>query len=163
MEPRDEDRWDAVSDAVEALLEGEIDEAQRLLRASIDRDPDNYYAHFHMGVAFAEREQHGFALAAFAEAERRNPGYVGAVHQKGVALLRLGKHRECEAAATRVLDLRHEDPDGLFLLGRCHYEQGNRDEAIDALRRFLAVEKNVEDRFEVEAMLQSLGARARRE
>ena len=47
--------WDAVEDAVELLHDERVDEALPLLRAALERDPGNVYAHFHLGTALASQ------------------------------------------------------------------------------------------------------------
>ena len=49
--PDDARRWADVEEAVELLREDDIDAAVPLLRATLERDPGNVYAHFHLGTA----------------------------------------------------------------------------------------------------------------
>lgn len=159
--PEDRARWDAVEDAVEMLREERTAEAIPMLRAAVERDPANAYAHFYLGTALAAEGKHGPALAAFTEAERHAPAYLGAVVAKGWCLHELDRLAEAVRAGERALELRAEDPDALYLLGVVHADRGARREAVDYLERFLATNPDVEARHEAEALLSALKGKAR--
>ncbi len=160
-DPQDAARWQAVEEAAELLREGDAEGAIPLLRAELERDPGNVYAHFHLGNALAHAGKHGPALAAYAEAERRAPAYLGAVVAKGWCLHELGRFAEAVRAGQRALELRPEDPDALYLLGVSHAEMGDRRAAIEHLERYLATRPEVEARHEAEALLTALRGKAR--
>ena len=65
---RDAARWQQVEDAMELLREDSTEEAIASLRATLEGDPGNAYAHFYLGTALASTGRHGPALAAFADA-----------------------------------------------------------------------------------------------
>ncbi len=159
--PDDARRWADVEEAVELLREDDIDAAVPLLRATLERDPGNVYAHFHLGTALAAQGKHGPALAALTEAERREPAYLGAVVAKGHVLHEMGRDLEAIRAGERALELRAEDPDALHLLAHAHAELGHRREAVACLERFLKTMPPVEARHDAEALLAALRGKAR--
>jgi len=159
--PDDAARWDAVDEAAELLREERSAEAIPMLRATLERDPGNVYAHFYLGSALAHEGRHGPALAAFTEAEKRAPEYLGAVVAKGWCLHELDRFAEAIRAGERALELRAEDPDALYLLGMTHAEHGGRRAAIGYLERFVATRPKVEARHEAEALIAALKGKAR--
>ncbi len=160
-DPQDAARWGAIDEALELLREESPDEAIPMLRAALERDPGNVYAHFYLGTALASQGKHGPALAAFTEAERRAPAYLGAVVARGWCLYELERFVEAIRAGERALELRDEDPDALYLLGVCYAEHGDRRAAIAHLERFLKTNPSVEARHDADALLQTLRGRAR--
>lgn len=157
----DDPRWDAVEEAVELQHEGLYDEAIPVLRAVIERDPTNPLAHYQLGRCLHAKEQYGPALAAFSEAERREPTYLGAVVMRGVCLFELARFDEAARAGRSALALRDDDPDALRLLGFTYAELGQRRDAIECLEKFLAAHITAEERFDAEALLSALRGKAR--
>lgn len=152
--------WDAVEDAVELLHDERVDEALPLLRAALERDPGNVYAHFHLGTALASQGKHGPALAALTEAERREPSYLGAVVARQWCLHELGRFAEAVAAGERALALQADDPDALHLMALSYAELGRPGEAVACLERYLKSNLTVEARFEADALLKALRGEA---
>jgi cytochrome c-type biogenesis protein CcmH/NrfG len=143
MNPHTEtSRWEAVEEAVELLHEEQPDVAIPMLRATLEGDPGNAYAHFYLGTALVAKSQHGPALVAFSEAERRNPDYLGAVVARGWCL-----------------QLRAEDADALWLLAVCLSEIGDKPRALGCVERFLKTNPSVESRHEAEALRAALQGR----
>lgn len=153
-------RWDAVEEALELLREERADEAIPLLRATLERDPGNAYAHFHLGTALASQGKHGPALAALTEAERRAPGYLGAAVAGGWCLHEMGRFAEAVKAGERALAMQADDPDALHLLTLSHAELGAPREAAAYLERYLKANLTAEERFEADALLQALRGKA---
>jgi cytochrome c-type biogenesis protein CcmH/NrfG len=160
MSDHDAHWWSAVEDAVELLHEGAHDDALASLRATLDGDPTNPYAHFFLGAVLVEQGRHGPALMAFSEAERRKPEYLGAVVARGWCLYELARFAEAVRAGHRALELCAEHPDALDLLATSHAELGEPHVAVGYLERFLKTKPTPEARFEAEAMLQALRGRA---
>ena len=159
--PDDRARWEAVEEATELLREENTEEAVPMLRATLEKDPGNVYAHFHLGTALAHEGKHGPALAAFAEAERRAPEYLGAIVSKGWCLYELERFPEAIRAGERALQVRTEDGDALYLLGVVHAEHGDRRRAMECLERFLKTNPSVEAKHDAEALLTALKGKAR--
>ncbi|MBL8602617.1 MAG: tetratricopeptide repeat protein [Myxococcales bacterium] len=153
---RDEARWSATEEAQELLRESLIDEAMRELRALVDGDRENPYAHFFLGAAFLAKGQKGFALAAYEAAERHHPGYLGAMVQQARVLYDLGRYEEAIARGRRVLDAHGADPDTFQVMGLSFAAIGRKHEAIAYLERFAGSNPSAEARFEAEAMITAL-------
>jgi len=152
--------WDAVEEAVELLHDERVEEALPLLRAALERDPGNVYAHFHLGTALASQGKHGPALAALTEAERRESSYLGAVVARGWCLHELGRFAEAVQAGERALALHADDPDGLHLMALSYAELARPREAVACLERYLKSNLTVEARFDADALLEALRGNA---
>ena len=161
MNDTDRARWEAVEEAVELLHEDRIDDALPLLRAAVEKDPGNVYAHFHLGTALAGQGKHGPALAALTEAERREPAYLGAVIARMWVLHDMDRFAEAARAGERALSLRAEDADALWGLAVVYAELGERAKALDCVERFLKTNPTVEARHEAEALRSTLWGKAK--
>jgi len=153
----DEARFDATVEAQELLREDDPDAALAILRAVLDGDPANPYAHFYVGAAFVAKGQLGFACAAYETALRHAPSHLGAAVQRARALYDLGRTEDALRAGRVALDLSPDDADTLQLMALAFTQLGRRSEAISFLLRYLAQPHlDAEDRFDAEVMLKAL-------
>src|SRR5262249_11405543 len=60
----------AIDDANRALNQGRIDDAERLLRSALQRDPQSADAHVALGSLLARKDQHAEATESYANAMR---------------------------------------------------------------------------------------------
>lgn len=158
MDREREDRvyWDSAEEGAELVSEGEYAAAIAALSDVIAREPDNPYALFFMGAALFETGDFARALKAYLEALRVRPDYGGALIGAGWALHSLGRYREALKVGRQLLLKSKEDPDGLYLLGLCHYAQGDAAAALGYLTRFLNTRPEIEVALEVEGLLKVL-------
>ena len=156
-------QWDAVSEAVETLREGDHDGALRELNAALDRDPTNAYAHFFVGNVHFEREDFELARQAYEEAVKHSPEYLGAIVGLGHALRSLGRFDEALRAGERALAAseNNDDPDAHFLLALTYAAKNDPSRAIPHVEAFIASRPEVEARYEAEALLQTLQGKAK--
>jgi tetratricopeptide (TPR) repeat protein len=157
-------QWDAVEEASELLREGDRDGALRELRAIVDRDPRNAYAHFFLGAAHFEAGEFEDARAAYAQAHTHAPGYLGAVVGLGHALRMLGQLEEATRMGEQALAMGTDpagDPDAHFLLALTLAARGDKARAASHVEAFLASNPEVEARYDAEALLQTLQGRAK--
>ncbi len=179
----DHAHWDAVENATELLREGDVDGAMRELRAVIDGDPRNPYAHCFLADAQFERGEHEAARAGYERALEHAPQYLGALVGLGHALRLLGRTAEAVRAGERALAMRaardassHEiaavpsapldlardsadvaaDQDAHFLLGLAHMQAGDKLRARRHLEAVLAGRPEVELQHEVRGLLDTL-------
>jgi tetratricopeptide (TPR) repeat protein len=158
MESEHEDRayWDSAEEGAELVSEGDYVGAVVLLNEVVSREPDNPYALFFLGAALFETADFARALKAYLEALRVRPEYGGALVGAGWALHSLGRYREALKVGRQLLLKNKEDPDGLYLLGLCHYAQGDAAAALGYLTRFLNTRPEIEVALEVEGLLKVL-------
>lgn len=160
MDTSHDARWEAVTEALELLHDEQVDEAIPMLRAVLERDPGNPYAHFYLGTALASQGRLGPALVAFTEARRHAPAYLGAVVAAGWCLHELGRFAEAVKMGEQALEIHPDDGDALHLLALSHAELGATHAAAKYLERYLEGNLTVEARFEAEALLQALRGKA---
>jgi tetratricopeptide (TPR) repeat protein len=148
--------WLARQLRAQALRElGRTEEAVRLLRAMADERPRRADALVALGDLHRRDERFAEAEAAYAEAIRRLPA-VGReawrlLYARGMALERLKRWDEAEAALKRALELEPDQPLVLNYLGYSWVDQGrNLDEAKAMLHK--AVELRPEDGFIVDSL-----------
>ena len=122
----------------------------------VSREPDNPYALFFLGAALFETGDLQRALKAYLEALRVRPDYLGALIGAGWALHSLGRYREALKVGRQLLLKAKEDPDGLYLLGLCHYALGDAAAALGYLTRFLNTRPEIEVALEVEGLMKVL-------
>ncbi len=159
-EPHDA-HWDAVDEAVELMREGDRDGALRELEAAIARDPANPYAHFFTGAVRYEKEDFEAARAAYEQALRHAPGYLGAWVGLGHSLRNLGRLDEALRAGERALALSDaRDADAHFLLGLTYAARNDHHRAIEHIQAFIATRPETEALYEAEALLQTLQGKA---
>ncbi|MGD8316436.1 MAG: tetratricopeptide repeat protein, partial [Myxococcales bacterium] len=110
-------RWEAAEEGIELLHAGDADRAiDELLRVVRD-DPENEYAYHFLGHAYFEKEAFPEALKSYVEALRLAPDYVGAMVGAGQTLRMMGEYDRAIRMGRRVLEIRQDDPDALFLVG----------------------------------------------
>lgn len=152
-----EARWDAVQEAVELLREGERDAAMAELLRVLEKDAENEYGYYYLGMAYFEQGEFVQAMKAYLKAVELAPGYLGAMLGLGHTLRMLGRYEEAIRVGKQVLSQELEDPDALHLLGLVHFARGDQAEARDYLQRFLNTRPELEVSMEVEGILQVLG------
>jgi tetratricopeptide (TPR) repeat protein len=154
---RDDQRhWDAAEEGAELVSEGEYALAIATLSEVVTREPDNPYALFFLGAALFETGELQRALKAYLEALQLRPDYLGALIGAGWALHSLGRYREALKVGRQLLLKKKEDPDGLYLLGLCHYALGDAAAALGYLSRFLNTRPEIEVAIEVEGLIKVL-------
>jgi tetratricopeptide (TPR) repeat protein len=152
----DGERWEAVEDATERLVEGDARGAVELLAPVIAADPANAYAFHYLGVALFELGELGPARDAFGAALRLSPRYLGARVARSHALRMLGDAEAAREDALVAITDFPADGDALHALGLAHAALGERSNAIAALERFLAVGPELEVRMEAQGLLDAL-------
>jgi tetratricopeptide (TPR) repeat protein len=158
MDRESEDRayWDSAEEGAELVSEGDYAGAVARLSEVLRREPENPYALFFLGAALFETGEFARALKAYLEALRVRPDYGGALIGAGWALHSLGRYREALKVGRQLLVKNKEDPDGLYLLGLCHYAQGDAAAALNYLTRFLNTRPEIEVALEGDGLIMLL-------
>lgn len=154
-EPVDrEEAWEAAQPGAELIAEGELKRAVDELLALIEREPDNEYAHFHLGSAYYELTDYPRALREYVRALELKPTYLGAMINAGHSLRMLGRYEQAIRMAQQVLARDKNDPDGLYLAGTAHFAHGDGKAAERYLEHLLNTRPEPEVMLEVQGMLQ---------
>ena len=123
--------------AAVAQTQGDLAEAERLLRRSLELQ-DDAAAHANLGNLLARQRRTAEALPQFEAAAKLDPGDASARHNFGAALLAAGRLAEAESAfrAALAIDPRHIRAD--FSLGQIHARRGEWREAEARWRALLS-------------------------
>lgn len=149
--------WEAVEEPCEVLLEGRFEEGLRMLRDVIKADPANPYAYHYVGVALYELRQIEPARDAYRAAVRYAPSYLAARVGLSHVLRELGDARGALNEAQEALSRFPRDGDAMRAAGLAHAALGQRKAARRQLQGYLSSSADVEDRMEVQQILEMLG------
>ena len=156
-ENRDAQHWEAVDEACEVLLEERFEEGLRMLRDVIKADPTNPYAYHFAGAALYELRQLQPARDAYRAALRYAPNYLASRVGLSHVLRELGDARGALTEAQEALSRFPRDGDAMRAAGLAHAALGQRKAAKRQLEGYLGGSPEVEDRMEVQQILEMLG------
>ena len=131
--------FNELSRAREIGLEGDSDEAVRIIRSIIASDPDITDAHFSLGNVFFKAGRYEEALDAFRRALELKPDDSFTVINIANSYQRWGRPEEAERFVMDHLGRGFEDPQLYFLLGRLKYDRKKYDEAIPLYEKTIAL------------------------
>lgn len=156
-EKSDAAHWEAVEEACEVLLENNFEEGLRMLRDVIKADPANPYAYHFVGVALYELRQIEPARDAYRAALRYAPGYLASRLGLSHVLRELGDARGALVEAQDALARFPRDAEAMRAAGLAHAALGQRRAARRQLQGYMSSPADVEDRMEVQQVLEMLG------
>jgi len=113
-----------------ALAQSELDAALQAVR----KQPKNPVAHYNLGVAYANDDQHEKAVEAFQQAIRLNPKFAEAYYSLGMSYEALEYYVDAVRALKEALRLNPKLPDLQLNLGLLLSKAGQHQEAIKMLR-----------------------------
>lgn len=125
--------------AFAAYQRGENGEAERLARAVLGADPDNFDAHHVLAVVAAHDSRRDEAVASYDRALAIRPDDVQALSNRGVALNELGRYGEALMGLDRALALRPDFLPALSNRGNALRGLGRHDEALASYDRALSL------------------------
>ena len=124
-------------EALALLDRGRSEPAQRILEVEVQKNPGNWEALCHLGIALAMQEKIEEAAARFEEAARVKGDFAPAYYNLGLARERQGRDDDAIAAYARAVDLESQNADGLFNLARVLTRRGRLGEAEARLTSLL--------------------------
>lgn len=116
-------------EALALLDSGRIEQAKRILEVEVRKNPGNWEALCHLGIALATQDRIDDAAARFEEAARAKADFAPAYYNLGLARERQRRDEDAIAAYARALDLEPQNADGMFNLARVLARRGQFDEA----------------------------------
>jgi Flp pilus assembly protein TadD len=122
------------------LLRGDWEEAVRLHRALIEKQPDNGRVHYHLGYAWGQLGKFSEEIAAYREAVRLGVREGLLYYNLGIALATVREDYDGAIAAFQAgLRLTPDDPELWYNLGVAHLSKRDfvpaRDALLAALKR----------------------------
>src|SRR3989442_692467 len=156
--PTDEQRWEAVEEATELLIDKSYQPALEHLKRVIEADPGNAYAFYYTGVAMDELGRHEAARDAFQAAVTVSPNYPAAQVGLAHALRKTGELDEAIRVGAEALARFPQDGDAHFAVGLALAAAGDRKAARAHLEAFLRSGAEIEAQIEARAMLEQLAA-----
>ena len=119
--------------------QGRNAEAEVVLRAGIDRVPDEGELHYSLGLLLAEEQRLDEAAESLGRAAALIPDRVRVAYNHGLALETLGRLAAAETAFLEANRRDARDPDVLLALARILLRQGDPERAQDYARQLIAV------------------------
>jgi len=141
------------------VLRGQRDdwaEAERLIAAAVQVDPNVAAAHANLGNARRLLGQRAAALDSYERSLRLQPANVGALKGRGLLLWELDRTEEALASYDTLLAVEPDYADGWIMRGACLDKLGRLEESIAAYRRALDFE-HASDPEKVRYVLASMG------
>jgi tetratricopeptide (TPR) repeat protein len=156
--PTDEERWEAIEEATELLIDKSYQPALEHLKRVIEADPGNAYAFYYTGVAMDELGRREAARDAFQAAVTVAPSYLAARVGLAHALRKTGDLDGAVREAMEALAQFPEDGDAHFAIGLALAAAGDRKGARAHLEVFLRSGAEIEAQIEARAMLEQLAS-----
>jgi predicted Zn-dependent protease len=126
----------AIAEAQRAFQQGRIDEAERLLRAAVQSDPQSVDAHMALAAVLARKEDHAAATESLANAMRIERSHKGLALSYAISCFKAGRYSEAEKSAG--LAVKNEPSAAAYDALACALrEQGKTAEALDAVEKAL--------------------------
>jgi predicted TPR repeat methyltransferase len=135
---------EALALAIERHKLGQLDDAEVVYKALLERWPDHPDVLNHMGILQHQRREHAAALVLLRHAAEVAPEVAGIWNNLGNVLLRLRQDDEAERAFRRSIEL-DENPEALANLGNLLRRRKRLDEGEAACRRAIEIAPNLGD------------------
>jgi tetratricopeptide (TPR) repeat protein len=113
-----------------------LDDAARVLAVAADANPNDVALHHLWGDILTMAGRHDEAEQAYLRAAQSSPT-AGNWNKLGMALLARGEHERAELFFTMALTADPQAADPYYGLGVLYSRQGKRQEALDALERYV--------------------------
>jgi len=126
--------------AESAFRTGHYPEATELFTVYTEKNPENPWGYYMLGLSAWKAGDHDKAGTAFDRALQLDPNHRKSLFNSSRVLLETGRPREALERIEKGLSLEPMSNEGLRLLARARYELGNVDEAIEAYHRALALD-----------------------
>lgn len=127
---------------------GNLDEAMRLHRKVLDKNPEYVPALIGMGMCLLETGEAEEAVKHFRNATRIEPDNVMCINYYGETLMRLERYEEAIHAFNCALETDPESEDVLRNLGRLYLDVQRYEDSVIIYKRLLHATQNEESKYE---------------
>lgn len=117
------------------LVNYELDQAERYLKSSLEKQPDDPATHLFMGTYLRKKERYADAAAFFMETLALDPGNLEAHYNIAFCAIKLNNYKMALDHAQRALDIDPRYSDALLIFGQVQTKTGRFDEAVATLER----------------------------
>jgi arylsulfatase A-like enzyme/predicted Zn-dependent protease len=131
--------FNKISRAREMGLEGEVDEAVKMIKEIIADDPDIIDAYFSLGNIYFKQGDYEEAIVYFREALERRPDDTFTIINIANAYRRMGENEQAERFILDHLEKGLEDSQLYFILGGIKVIQNKEEEAIPYYQKCLSI------------------------
>ena len=131
--------FNKLSRAREMGLEGEVDEAVKIIKGIIADDPDIVDAYFAIGNIYFKQGNYKEAIVYFQESFKRKPDDTFTIINIANSYRKMGKNEEAEAFLLENIEKGISDSQLYFILGGMKVIQENFDEAIKYYKQCLSL------------------------
>jgi tetratricopeptide (TPR) repeat protein len=114
---------------------GALDDAEKVLRAALKREPDSVEGQFYLGVVLSERKNFAAAIPYFRAATRLKADYALAWYNLGVCLKQQGDRAAAVSAYRTAIACKPRFAEARINLGELLAEQGDTAAAVEQLRQ----------------------------
>lgn len=118
---------------------GKTVEAERVLREGIKRRPNEGELYYSLGLLLAEEERLGHAAEALGHAARLMPQRARVRYNLALALDRLSRDREAEAALLQAFELDPRDADIAYAAASFHMQRRQYKRALPFAEQMAAI------------------------
>ncbi len=134
---------DELNSAIQFHRAGELEQAESLYRAVLQREPHNANALHLLGVIAQQCHRLDIALALLNEAVKHAPRFADAHNNLGMVHHDLGHHAEAITHYQTAIDLNPRLPEAYTNLGGIFHESGNLALALANYRKALDLQPNL--------------------
>ena len=110
-------------------------EAERLFRIDLEKDPASPLPHFGLGIVYKERSEYGQAIRHFRTALKEEPTSIPMLRNLGETYQMDGQYTEAIPILEKALDLDDQDRSTLFLLALSYENIEKYEKAIQLFKK----------------------------
>ncbi|TAL18810.1 tetratricopeptide repeat protein [bacterium] len=117
------------------LVNDELDQAEKYLKSSLEKQPDDPATHLFMGTYLRKKERYVDAVASFMEMLALDPENLEAHYNIAFCAIKLKNYKMALDHAQRALDIDPQYSDALLIFGQVFTKTGRFDDAVAILER----------------------------
>ena len=153
-----EESQEMLRSANELLKSGSLPDAEKQVRASLEKEPDAWRAHFLLGLILFKQGRAKESLDEYTEGARLHTPSAADLKIVALNYVLLGDFTEADKWLTKSTAWNPADAEAWYHLGRTKYNESRFEEAVGAFRRCLQLEeKDVKAKSNLGLSLAGLG------